>query len=788
MLKRLIPKHQSGSFLSLTSSPAATIYGYSAAQQPNYNLALYQDTSDLATRAVPNYAQEFKNFATPIQNQTKSSTELMNRTYGSQWDQLTSATIEPTSVTPTVSIDSLNEDLQSFSKSLPEGKVSFSDKFNNSTFGKNSGTWGAALNTANDAFTAAAGGKSEYSGDKGAITKGLDTAYDAISDAIAVVPGWGTIASLAMKANKLVGNVVNKLGGGTDGMCVCAGTKVFTANGDIINIEDLKPEDGIIGWNENTKEIRPQIVSHIIEPRQKECVRIELQNGIVLDCSFDHPIYILTSQGWKFVQANNLHSNLIVGTISNITKELEQVPIKSIIPIGVQTVYNLQADNDHTYLANGIITHNTTADAILGSSFMQMTPMGMINGFGGKKAETITKNEQAFETVGSSYSGTSSTVDDALTKSGKKYGLLSNKARQKANSEITEAKRQQNVMSDIADTATNRFNIQQSTAAINENRRAFALQGGYSQANVRVGKSGMSLELMQQVKQILKSPKKQTSYEVTKITPINLFNNTQQFKNGGNINKFTEIIPIEETNIEFFQKGGKTNKKSRTLEELIEYAKKENPRFIQRMSEPVRDIEFIDNEGNKARGTHYMTWSTDDNGNAIVYAEIMEDDDGNLKHYGKDAYRRAIDKNDFLIMTPEEAELFTISDEDENGNLYGYKKGWSGFFKSKKFQEGGSINVIPEGALHARKHHMDVDGITKKGIPVVDNNGEQQAEIERSEVILRLEVTKELERLYKIYYNESSSQKEKEKAALEAGQMLTNELLNNTVDNTQELL
>nr|DAD59313.1 MAG TPA: hypothetical protein [Bacteriophage sp.] len=36
-----------------------------------------------------------------------------------------------------------------------------------------------------------------------------------------------------------------------------------------------------------------------------------------------------------------------------------------------------------------------------------------------------------------------------------------------------------------------------------------------------------------------------------------------------------------------------------------------------------------------------------------------------------------------------------------------------------EFQNGGSINVIPDGALHARKHNMNLDGITEKGIPVV---------------------------------------------------------------------
>ena len=82
---------------------------------------------------------------------------------------------------------------------------------------------------------------------------------------------------------------------------------------------------------------------------------------------------------------------------------------------------------------------------------------------------------------------------------------------------------------------------------------------------------------------------------------------------------------------------------------------------------------------------------------------------------------------------------------------------------------------------------MDIEGITKKGIPVVSEDGgkiQQHAEIERNEVILRLEVTQKIEELSKVYYSESSSEEEKEKAALEAGKLLSDEIINNTQDNT----
>lgn len=93
-----------------------------------------------------------------------------------------------------------------------------------------------------------------------------------------------------------------------------------------------------------------------------------------------------------------------------------------------------------------------------------------------------------------------------------------------------------------------------------------------------------------------------------------------------------------------------------------------------------------------------------------------------------------------------------------------------------KFQNGGTMNVIPEGALHARKHHMaDDEHITKKGIPVVDTDGNQQAEIECNEIIFRKEVTDQLEKLRK----EGSDE-----AAIEAGKLLAQEIVENTEDRT----
>jgi len=107
--------------------------------------------------------------------------------------------------------------------------------------------------------------------------------------------------------------------------------------------------------------------------------------------------------------------------------------------------------------------------------------------------------------------------------------------------------------------------------------------------------------------------------------------------------------------------------------------------------------------------------------------------------------------------------------------------------ETEKLQNGGIIgvdtNILPEGALHARKNGLadlnpELEDATKKGIPVMAVEGEQVqqqvAEIEHSEIIFRLEVTQRLEELRK----DGS-----EEAMIEAGKLVTEELIENTQDN-----
>lgn len=81
--------------------------------------------------------------------------------------------------------------------------------------------------------------------------------------------------------------------------CVCKGTKVWTSTGDCVNIEDIKKEQGILGWD--TYQAVQQHIDNINPPAQKPCVRITTNTGRILECSTDHPLLWSTTGKTKRV-------------------------------------------------------------------------------------------------------------------------------------------------------------------------------------------------------------------------------------------------------------------------------------------------------------------------------------------------------------------------------------------------------------------------------------------------------------------------------------------------------
>ena len=435
----------------------------------------------------------------------------------------------------------------------------------------------------------------------------------------------------------------------------------------------------------------------------------------------------------------------------------------------------------------------TTTDAILGSSFLSLTPIGLINGFGGSTTKTITKDTDAFKEVGASYLGSNSTVDDAVHKSGKKYGLFSKKQFRKAQDEIDKAIVQQDIISQIANESKIQKQLQASMSTINSNRYAMKMQGGFDPTVIRAARHGMSIELINKARSII-----------------------LKAQHGAKLNPMEQYHKLVPENWEIFSDNKPTYQ---------DWVKDVNPDFINDNYDleaaynnlPYNEMQrwkFAVNQPTKKEQDYYLNYNIDGyfpfHTGSVAPLQGTEDYiflkkgklennpelKGELDYYNnsgdfKKNYKLSYEGDRYYYRKQKPYIKQETPQHKNGGSIIELKT--ESFIELidpntiPEFQKGGSINVIPDGALHARKHNMDLDGITKKGIPVVSENQngkiEQQAEIEKEEVILRLEVTQKIEELYKKYYNEDSTQKEKDEYALEAGKLITKELLHNTKDN-----
>lgn len=148
--------------------------------------------------------------------------------------------------------------------------------------------------------------------------------------------------------------------------CVCAGSIVYKANGEPCKIEDLKQEDGIIGYNTTTRKRKKQNINWMKEPSNKCCVKIRAEylcKHISIECSYDHPFYSFNPKGrdriyTDYVPAILLRNGDEVGYIDG-SGSLKKAVVSCINYIGFKTVYNLSADGFNNYIANGFLTHNT---------------------------------------------------------------------------------------------------------------------------------------------------------------------------------------------------------------------------------------------------------------------------------------------------------------------------------------------------------------------------------------------------------------------------------------------
>ena len=381
--------------------------------------------------------------------------------------------------------------------------------------------------------------------------------------------------------------------------------------------------------------------------------------------------------------------------------------------------------------------------------------------------------------------------------------------REKANSNTRVAKAKDSLISNIKRNSDANYEsmatITQAKAAENE----YANIGGYNQALARAGKFGMKIERARNLAKFTPKPVAEISTmkqggNVEFKAPEDLFIPTTAEQDA----QFFAALNFEE--VPTFQKGGKTKDTKPKFEDWI---KDVNPDYLSENydlklafeSLPFEDLERWKTAVNSANPGYFLDFKDKDGNYPFHLNSVVSTNDGNFVFLKKgtvetnpevkaevDAYfsgSNGLKETHDLVWDEDAGRYRYLKKSDDEKETLARKISHAespaaGMEAVEEYKEGGQLNVIPEGNLHARLHHMDnSDNLTKKGIPVVDNEGNQQAEIEKNEIIFNLEVTKKIEELEK-KFREATKQRDKDDIAIEAGKLIAKEIMENTDDRT----
>ena len=491
----------------------------------------------------------------------------------------------------------------------------------------------------------------------------------------------------------------------------------------------------------------------------------------------------------------------------------------------------------------------TTIDALLGSNIVgeALLPLSMINGKFGKTTTTLNprtfQENQDLAKVEPSYSNTARQGIDAWKKQGKKYGSLSHGAYKKANRLVN--------MYGIANEAlldmVNENKIDEARIQANglgNIQYNQDLQGGLNPRTL-VAKEGAKLEPQEleiesvvpeiEIKSVV--PKFQEGAklqpqesEIIIIYPSEdemkgiiekrwpAIKNTSEYhiyrdpeytseKTGAGSIEYIRQPEIKYKNGFILKNPNETptivfNPDTNTIDDIqldvIHHFRYADPKY-QQVLKPFEDYLLQNKKGDIFWNSELGKIFRDAKQKDSSFSDFID------KNINEDYIAQGIDGVIRDLLAPDKLRRKSKYQSKENAdkqwlfddtsrqlfqNIKDYLE--TGELKPQQFKNGGELNIIPEGALHKNLHHMENDeNITKKGIPVIseDEDGKivQNAEIERSEIVLRLSLTQKLEKMLK-KYNSDISQKEKDDVATKAGQILVDELLNKTIDNTNELL
>ena len=150
--------------------------------------------------------------------------------------------------------------------------------------------------------------------------------------------------------------------------CLTGNTPVLMDDGTWKRIDEIKAGDIVSARHTTNNKLVPRTVIDQWSTGEQEVYKITLSNGREIEATSNHQFLTKVQSGnrncakkeWK-----SIDEGLSVGMKLHLMNEYNAgntnfrlVTIRSIVPAGLRQTYDITVDTDHSFIANGIVTHN----------------------------------------------------------------------------------------------------------------------------------------------------------------------------------------------------------------------------------------------------------------------------------------------------------------------------------------------------------------------------------------------------------------------------------------------
>ena len=137
--------------------------------------------------------------------------------------------------------------------------------------------------------------------------------------------------------------------------CFLKGTQILLADGTNKSIEKLNVGEIVLGIDENKNIVQAPITETFVHKETSGYLVIKTEDKNKIRATTNHPIH----KGNEFVEAGTLKVGDLISILDEKTNQLKETKIIKIKKRPwSRTVYNIEVDEIHTYIAEGIIVHN----------------------------------------------------------------------------------------------------------------------------------------------------------------------------------------------------------------------------------------------------------------------------------------------------------------------------------------------------------------------------------------------------------------------------------------------